>query len=132
MVPNIRIAWACIAALLTAVFLVSLPAQAHKAKHSPLAGFWAYDKKCPATDDGFGLYSDGRASDGQGTYVGRWSLRKGRVRIVWNAAKSERSHIKRSKWRVVEIFRLIRKPNQRARLRNVKGGVDAWLCRKYR
>ncbi len=121
-----------IAALLTAVFLVSSPVHAHKAKRSPLAGFWAYDKRCPSTDDGFGLTSDGRAGDGQGTYVGRWSLRKGRVTIVWTATKSERAHIKRSKWRVVEIFRLVRKPNRRARLVNIKGGVDAWLCRKYR
>lgn len=127
-----RIAPTSIAVLLAAVFLVSLPALAHKTKRSPLAGFWAYDKRCPSTDDGFALSSDGRAGDGQGTYVGSWSLREGRVTIVWNAVKSERAHIKRSKWRVVEIFRLVRKPNRRARLVNIKGGVDAWLCRKYR
>ncbi|MHA1536423.1 MAG: hypothetical protein ACTSUD_02610 [Alphaproteobacteria bacterium] len=126
-----RSSLAGIAVLVAAILLASSPAPARKAGASPVAGFWAYDKSCPATDDGFALARDGTASDGQGAYVGRWTLRKGRVRIVWNATKSERAHIKRGKWRIVEVFRLIRKPKRRARLRNIKGGVDAWLCRKY-
>ena len=126
-----RIAWTCVAALLAAVFLVSPPVQAHKAKRSPLAGWWGYDKKCPASDDGFGLESGGRASDGSGAYDGRWSLRKDRIKIVWNATKSERPHIKRSKWRIVENFMLVRQPQQSAMLVNIKNQERAWLCREY-
>ena len=130
--PKMRIAWTCVAALISAVLLVTTPVQAHKAKRSPLAGWWGYDKECPASDDGFGLELSGRAADGTGTYVGRWSLRNGRVTIIWNATKSERSNIKRSKWRIVEKFELVRKPQQRAMLVNIKNREPAWLCKKFR
>ena len=126
-----RIASTCVAALLAAVFLVSSPVQAQKTELSPLAGWWGYDENCPASDDGFGLESDGRASDGRGAYDGRWSLRKDQVTIVWNATKSERPHIKRSKWRIVENFMLVRQPQQSAMLVNIKNQERAWLCREY-
>jgi len=116
---------------MAAVFIISSPVQAQKAERSPLAGWWGYDKKCPASDDGFGLASGGRASDGSGVYVGRWSLRKGQVMIIWNATESERPHIKRSEWRIVENFRLVREPQQRAMLVNIKNQARAWLCREY-
>ncbi len=127
-----RIAWTCVSALLAAGFLVSSPVQAQKAERNPLAGWWGYDKKCPASDDGFGLESDGRASDGRGAYDGRWSLRGGQVMIIWNATESERPHIKRSEWRIVENFSLVRKPQQRAMLVNIKNQERAWLCGEYR
>ena len=125
-----RISWTCVSALMAAVVIISSPVQAQKAERSPLAGWWGYDKKCPASDDGFGLASDGSASDGRGTYDGRWSLREGQVMIIWYATESERPHIKRSKWRIVENFRLVRGP--RAILVNIENRERAWLCREYR
>jgi hypothetical protein len=129
--PKMRIAWTFVSALLAAVFLASSPVQAQKAERSPLAGWWGYDKSCPDSDDGFGLESDGRASDGSGAYDGRWSLRKDQVTIIWNATKSERPHINRSKWRIVENFRLVQKSKQHAMLVNIKNREPAWHCREY-
>lgn len=126
-----RIASICVVAFMATVFLMSSSLYAQKTKDGPLAGWWGYDKSCPASDDGFGLNKDGRASDGNGTYDGRWSLSKDKVTIVWNAVKSERTHIKRSEWRVVENFRLVRVPQQRDMLVNIKDNTQAWLCRIY-
>lgn len=126
-----RFSWACVSALIAAVFLVPSPVQAQKVERSSLVGWWGYDKKCPASDDGFSLKTDGRASDGRGTYDGRWSLREGQVIIIWNATESERRHIKRSEWRIVENFSLTLKPQQRAMLVNTKNQARAWLCRIY-
>ena len=126
-----RIAWTCVAAILAAVFLEPSSVQAQKAEHNPLAGWWGYDEKCPASDNGFGLDSDGRASDGSGAYAGRWSLREDQITIIWNATEDERPHIKRSKWRIVENFTLVRQPQQRPMLVNIENHVRAWLCREY-
>lgn len=126
-----RLASICVAAFITMIFLVSPHALAQNDKRNKLAGWWGYDKECPASDDGFGLNKDGRASDGNGTYEGRWSLSKDQITIVWNAVKSERTHIKRSEWRVVENFKLVRTPQQRDMLVNIKDNTQAWLCRNY-
>jgi len=126
-----RNTWSCVAMLLATVVLLPSPVQALKAKQSPLAGWWGYDKECPASDSGFGLASDGTASDGSGVYAGRWSLRDDQVTIVWNATKSERKDIERSKWRIEEKFTLVGEPQQRAMLVNIENGEQAWLCRKY-
>jgi len=127
-----RIAWSCFAVLMAAVFLATSPVQAQTAKSSPLAGWWGYDENCPASDDGFGLEQDGRASGGSDAYDGRWSLRKDQLTIVWAATKSGRPHIERSQWRIVENFKLVREPQRRAMLVNIKNSQRAWLCRTYR
>jgi hypothetical protein len=118
--------------LVAAVLLVSYPVPAQKAEQGPPAGWWGYDENCPASDNGFGLESDGRASDGSGVYVGRWSLREDQVTIIWNATKDERPNIKRSEWRIVENFTLVRKPQRRAMLVNIRTREQAWLCRGYK
>jgi len=121
----------CVVAFLTAVLLASAPVQASKPSEFQIVGWWGYDKACPASDDGFGLEAGGRANDGRGAYLGRWSHNKDEVRIVWEASASERPHIKPSEWRIVETFRLVHAQRQRTMLVNTKNGQSAWLCWTY-
>lgn len=122
--------WTCIAALFVTVFIVSLPVHAHNSERSRLAGWWGYDKDCPASDDGFALAADGQATDGRGIYLGRWSSQGDKVTIIWNATNSERPYIEPSRWRFVEIFSLVRKPQQRTALVNIENSQRALFCRK--
>jgi hypothetical protein len=118
--------------LLVTALLEFSPVHAQEAERNPLAGWWAFDEDCPASDNGFGLAASGGASDGRGVYVGRWSLWKERVTIVWNATKSERRHIEASKWRIVENFTLVDIAQERTMLVNIENNARAWLCQRYK
>ncbi|MDH3741308.1 MAG: hypothetical protein OER56_06875 [Hyphomicrobiales bacterium] len=126
--PNVR---PIVSALLAMSVVLPLPAAAQQVDPGALAGWWGYDEDCPASDNGFGLASDGKASDGNGAYAGRWALRAGQVTVTWQATETGREDIDPGKWRITETFNLPAEPGGRVMLENAKTREKAWLCRKY-